>query len=416
MVKYMSEERNSKIRLWIWRGLAIVVVVVFFVVQHMLRDKITVRAAVAQRQHLQSTVSTNGHVEPVGSDEYFSPTTSTVKAVLVQAGDHVKAGQLLMQLDDVSARAKVATAESGLKAALASLDAAEHNGTLEQRQATGGEITRLKLERDGARRDVAALKRLQAAGAASQSEVNAAEQRLATAEAMLGAQQQTASQRYSTAEVERARAAVADAQAARTAAQEMLAQTALKARIDGTVYAVHVRKGDYAEEGKTLLQLADLHHEQIRAYFDEVDVARLTNNQNILIKWDAQPGKEWHGHILRAPTSVTAYGTRNVGEVLISIEDQDGSLLPDTNVNVTATTSSDSNALSVPRQSIMAESGKPFVFKVVGNSLVRTPVTTGIRTADSVAVLTGLNEGDVVATGSLSGHPLQEGVPVKVVR
>ena len=53
--------------------------------------------------------------------------------------------------------------------------------------------------------------------------------------------------------------------------------------------------------------------------------------------------------------------------------------------------------------------------KVVGDSLVRTPVTIGHRNLTQVAILSGLKEGDSVATGTTSGQPLQEGVPIKVV-
>ena len=338
-----------------------------------------------------------------------------VKAVLVQSGDAVRPGQLLVQLDDVTARAKLATAESGLKAALASLEAAEHNGTLEQRQASLADQARARMERDQARHDLDALTRLAATGAASPSEVAGARQRLQSAEAALKLQQQLGTQRYSAAEVERAKAAVADARASVAEAHELVDQTVVRAKTAGTVYVVNVHKGDYAEEGKPLVQMADLKREQIHAYFDEVDIGHLQVNQPVVIKWDARPGHEWHGHILRAPSSVTTYGTRNVGEVLVAIDNSDG-LLPDTNVNVTATTSSESNVLSVPRQALHAENGKPFVFKVDGDSLKRTPVTTGIRTVDKVAILSGLQEGDVIATGSTSGQPLQEGVAIKVIR
>jgi HlyD family secretion protein len=53
----------------------------------------------------------------------------------VQPGDQVPAGKLLMVLDDVEARARLATAESGVKAAQAAVEAATHNGTLQERQA-----------------------------------------------------------------------------------------------------------------------------------------------------------------------------------------------------------------------------------------------------------------------------------------
>ncbi len=163
-------------------------------------------------------------------------------------------------------------------------------------------------------------------------------------------------------------------------------------------------------------RLADLHHERVRAYFDEPDIGRLAVGQKIQIKWDAKPGKVWHGHIVRTPVTVITYGTRNVGEVLVKIDDADGDLLPDTNVTVTVTTSSEPNALSVPREALHSENGKPYVYKVVNDQLVRTSVTTGTINLTQVAILSGLKEGDWVATGTINGQPLQEGVPIKVAR
>jgi HlyD family secretion protein len=155
----------------------------------------------------------------------------------------------------------------------------------------------------------------------------------------------------------------------------------------------------------------------VRAYFDEPDIGRLQTGQKIVIKWDAKPGQEWRGHIELAPVTVITYGTRNVGVVLVGIDGGDSGLLPDTNVNVTVTTSSEPDALSIPREALYSTNGKPYVFKVVDSKkLVRTPVVTSITNLTRVAIVSGLNEGDWVATGTLSGQPLQEGVPVKVVR
>jgi len=85
-------------------------------------------------------------------------------------------------------------------------------------------------------------------------------------------------------------------------------------------------------------------------------------------------------------------------------------------VTVTVTTSSTPDALTIPRQALYFEDGKNFVFKVVGDELVRTPVTVGFPNITLAPILSGLQEGDVVAKGSPSGLPLQEGVPIKVVQ
>jgi HlyD family secretion protein len=272
------------------------------------------------------------------------------------------------------------------------------------------------LDRDQAQRNLEALIRLDSAGAASPSEVEAARQQLASAEASLKASQESAQSRYSVAELERAKAAVADANASLAAARDVEAQTSVHAPVAGTVYSLNTGRTEFVEQGALLLQMADLDKERVRAYFDEPEIGRLAVGQPILIKWDAKQGKVWNGHIERTPVTVITYGTRTVGEVLVHIDGDDDGLLPDTNVTVTVTTSSESDVLSVPREALYSENGKSFVYKVVNEELRRTPVVIGTFNLTQAAIVSGLKEGDLVATGTTSGQPLQEGIPIKVVQ
>jgi HlyD family secretion protein len=105
-----------------------------------------------------------------------------------------------------------------------------------------------------------------------------------------------------------------------------------------------------------------------------------------------------------------------VGEVLIDIDDGSSDLLPDTNVTVTVTTSSEPNTLSIPREALRSENGRPYVYRVVNGGLVRTSVTTGTINLTQVSILSGLNQGDWVAVGTTNGQPLQEGIPIKDMR
>jgi HlyD family secretion protein len=412
----MTQESKHLVRLWIWRGSAVFLIVVFFTVRALTRDRIPVRVATAAHVQLVNTISTNGRVEPEMNYELHSPIASAIKAVYVQPGDQVPSGKLLLVLDDVQARARLASAESGVKASQAALEAATHNGTRQERQMAAADQTRARLERDDARRSLEALTKLNSTGAASSSEVASARQRLDAAEANLRATEQNTNSRYSPAEVERARAALADAQASMAAAREVVAQTAVRAPAAGTVYSLDAAPTAFVEEGKLVLQMADLHRERVRAYFDEPEIGRLAVGQKIQIKWDAKPGRIWNGHIERTPVTVINLGTRSVGEVLVKIDDADGQLLPDTNVTATVTISSEPNSLGVPREALHSENGKTFVYKVVRGSLQKTFVVPGTINLTQVAILSGLEEGDVVATGSVSGQPLQDGISIKVVR
>jgi len=414
----MAEERKQtdRFRLWLWRGLGVLIVILFFATRYLMRDELPVREVQASRQVLQNTVSTNGRVEPEMNYEFYSPISTTVKAVYAQAGDQVPAGKLLVVLNDMDARARLAAAESGVKAAQAAVEAATHNGTRQEQEMSAADMARGKLERDQAQHDLDALIKLKQEGAASSSEVSAAQERLNTAKASLHAYDESAHSRFSPAEVERAKAALADAEANLASARQVLAQTEIHAPVAGTIYSMDAQPTQFAEAGMLLLQMADLHHERVRAYFDEPEIGSLAVGQKILIKWDARQGQEWHGHIIRTPVTVVTYGTRSVGEVLVEIDDPYSGLLPKTNVTVTVTTSSEPDTLSVPREALHSENGKPYVYKVVNGRLVRTPVTTGTANLTQASILSGLKEGDWVATGTTNGQPLQVDVPIKVVR
>jgi HlyD family secretion protein len=412
----MTEDKKQLNRRWLWAGIVLLTIAVFFLVRSMTRERLQVHAAQAMHVPLVSTISTNGRVEPEVNYELHAPIAAIVKAVYAQPGDQVAAGKLLLVLDDMQARAREASAESGVKAAQAALEAATHNGSQQERQMAAADVERARLERDEARRGLEALTKLNATGAASNSEVAAARQRLEAAETNLHASDEGAKNRYSAAEVERARAALTDAQANLAAARQVVAQTSMRAPAAGTVYDLEAGRTEFVESGKMVLQLADLHQERVRAFFDEPEIGRLAVGQKIQIKWDAKPGHTWNGHIERTPVTVINLGTRSVGEVLVKIDDADGALLPDTNVTVTVTISSEANALSIPREALHSENGKNYVYKIVKDGLQKTFVTTGTINLTQAAILSGLGDGDMVATGTATGQPMQEGIPIKVVR
>jgi HlyD family secretion protein len=296
----MAEDRKQSGRPWLWLGAGVLVVLVFFVTRSLTRDRLLVREARVSRQQLVNNISNNGRVEPVVPYEIHSPIATTVKAVYVQQGDKVSAGKLLLQLDDLSARAHVASAESGVKAAQAALDAATHGGSSAERQSSTADIAKARIDRDQAQHDLEALTKLKATGAASASEVASAQQRLDAAQAGLHSAEQGSASRYAPIDISRAQAALADAEASLAAARDVEAQTAPHAPAAGTIYSLKVNRSDFVDAGASLLQMADLHNLRVRAYFDEPEIGQLAVGQSVEIKWDGdpRPGHTWSGHIV----------------------------------------------------------------------------------------------------------------------
>lgn len=413
----MATARTTKRHtVWIWTGTGIAIALVFYFVHMATRTTLPIRAAEVVRSSLKSTTSTNAKVEPTQNFEAHAPFPGIVKALYVHEGDKVAAGKLLLQMDDTDARAKLATALAALKGAQGSYDAMMRGGTQEERLSLGGDLTKAEMDRDQAQRDLAALQKLQAQGAASASEVASAKDRLTAANNSLALLEKRKTSRYDSSDVSHAKASLEDAQAAYAAAQAIVNQANVRAPFAGTVYSIPVSQSEFVQQGDKLLQMTDLTKLQVRAYFDEPEIGKIREGMPILIRWDALPDKVWHGHVARVPSTIISYGTRNVGQVIIAIDDADGSLLPNANVTVTVTTSDIADALNVPRDALHTEQGKSYVYRVVNGTLRRTPVVVNALNLTQVEILSGLKEGDTVALGTTNGQPVSEGVAVKIVR
>ncbi len=401
----------------VWGGLALVAAIfVLLYTRSPSHEAVQIRVAAASRQDLLRTVSTNGKVEPVAQFQAHAPFAGVVQKILVDVGAKVRSGQPLVQMSDVDARSRIATANATLRSAEATNADLAKGGTQEERNAVAADLQRYQIQVQQADKDLAALQALQQKGAVSASEVEAARQRLSTTQAALQQTQQRSSGRYSSTDRTRAAAQLADARASFAAANDNLKTIHIRAPFAGSVYSVPVAQFDFVPAGEDLMDVADLNHLQIRAYFDEPEIGQLASGQPVKIIWDAKPNQTWHGHIYRAPTTIITYNTRNVGECLITVDDAKGDLLPNTNVTVTVTTSQRNHVLSVPREALHTEGLNTFVYRVVNRKLVRTPVQIGVVNLNRVEIAGGLGENDIVALGATSNRDLADGLEVRPVQ
>jgi HlyD family secretion protein len=361
-------------------------------------------------------ISTNGRVEPINNFEAHAPTGTVVKRILVKEGDHVKQGQLLVELDSASEQSQAAQALAGIRASESEMNAIQHGGTQEEVLTLQAQLVKATADRDAAQRNLEALQRLQQTGAASPGEVRAAQAQLATAEAQVKLLQSKQNGRYSQPEISSVQAKQSQAQSAYSAAQDILRQLVIRAPFNGVVYSLPVRQGTYVNPGDLILQEADLSSVLVRAYVDEPDIARLSRGERIEVSWDAVPGRAWTGTVNTLPAAVKLHGTRNVGETTCIVPNHDFKLLPNINVGVTIVTAEDDHVLTIPREALRMEAGKPYVYVVANNELERRSVETSISDLTRAEITSGLSEGAKVAIGSVNSKPLHDHLSVKVVQ
>jgi HlyD family secretion protein len=339
-----------------------------------------------------------------------------VKKLLVKEGQQVRKGQLLAQLDDSEASSQAARALAQVRTAQAATSAVQSGGNREEVLTLEAQLVKARNERDAARRNLEALRRLQEQGAASPGEVKQVEDQLASAEADLKLVEQKQKDRYSPPEIARVEAQKAEAQSAYDAAENILRQLNIRAPFDGIVFSLAVHQGSYVNPGDLVLQEADLSKVLIRAYVDEPDVGRLAPGQKIELTWDAVPGRTWQGSVNTIPSTVKLLGTRNVGETTCVVDNSDLKLLPNINVGVTIVTAEHQNALIVPREAIRLDDSKTFVYQIVNDELQRRDIQTSTSNLTQVEVTGGITEKAVLALASTNSKPLHEGSAVKAVR
>jgi HlyD family secretion protein len=388
-----------------------VIVLAAFVSLH--RSQVSIRVGQAARETITASIATNGKIEALNNFQAYAPMATTVKKIYVQQGSWVKPGQMLLRLDDADARLQAAKAEAQLKGAQADLTAVQGGGTQDELLTTRNALVKAHADRDAAERNLQAMQKLLQTGAASQAEVDAAQNRLRVDDSQVQLLEQKLKDRYSKQEIGHVEAQQTEARASLQAAQEVLKNANISAPRNGSVYSLPVREGAFVNTGDLLVQVADLHKIRVRAFVDEPEIGKLQSGQLVEITWDALPGRVWKGTIETLPTTVVQHGTRMVGEVTCVVENDDLKLLPNTNVSVAIITMRQQNALTVPREAIHQDADGQYVFEVVNGELKRRNVKTSVSNLTRVEVTSGLSDNAVIALGALNMQSLKSGMAVK---
>ncbi|WP_343582883.1 HlyD family secretion protein [Herbaspirillum sp.] len=227
-----------------------------------------------------------------------------IDRVLVRDNQPVRAGELLVKLDDrdyQAALAKARAAVAAQEAAIANLEAERklQESVIEQGRAGVAAST---AETARARDDQARYQNLSAKAAVSvQSAQKAdADYKQAQANGQKAQAALNAAQRQLdviATQKQRAAAALQQAQAEKNLAELNLAYTELRAPVDGVVGNRRARVGAYATVGAQLLSVVPAQGLWVDANFKESQIARMQEGQAVTIKADVLPGEEFHGHV-----------------------------------------------------------------------------------------------------------------------
>lgn len=369
--------------------------------------------AKAVRETISNTLSTNGKVEPIEYVDVRVQEPGIVKRVLVHNGDAVHEGEVLAEVSQPGVDQDLAAAEAREAQARADLQSYTSGGRSSDVADLNASLARAQTSRDQAQRNLESLERLQKQQAATAYEVQQAQQAVTDLDVQIRGLQQRRQALVSRNDIAAAQARVRETQANVELAKQHIAEDVITSPIAGHIYDLPAREGAYLNAGDPVASVGKLDPVRVRVYVDEPELGRIAPGEPVRITWDALPGKEWRGTVEKLPTEIVALGSRQVGEVLCTIDNPKRELAPGTNVNAFILTQVVQDALTIPRNAIRRESGTGVYVLEKDNVLRWQNVQTGVSDALRVEIVSGLKQGDAVAEAT--DQPLHAGERVNPV-
>jgi membrane fusion protein, multidrug efflux system len=203
-----------------------------------------------------------------------------------------------------------------------------------------------------------------------------------------------------------------------TEQQAIIAKKTLRAPFAGQLGIREVNAGQYISPGTKVVTLQALDPIYLDFFLPQQVLERVRVGQDISVTVDTYPNATFAGKITTIDPKVDA-STRNVA-VRATLPNRDRRLLPGMFANATIETGEPVRYITLPQTAITFNPYGNMVFRVIeeankeGKSLIarQTVVTTGQTRGDQIAVLSGLNEGDLIVSAGQA--KLQNGAAITV--
>jgi HlyD family secretion protein len=432
---------------------------------------------VERRGELVAIVSATGEIKPREYVELQAEITGVITELFVREGDLVERGSLLLRIDPMQtlteARAQeavLASAQSEARNQFAQIAVQESNL---ERDLAGVRVAEAELERARQSSQLARAifdRRQQLfednliprdTYEAARNDLVAAEAALTTAEVRLD--QARTQHRVSQVVLDQARMAhesalsrVDQQKAFLDRSRDLLSKTEIRSPLSGVITQLNVEVGERAVPGTlnnpaaTLMIIANLDIIEAELQVGETDIVDVRLGQPAIIKVDALPNRPLSGTVTEIGNSAIQKASQQEArdfKVVVQLEEPPDALRPGLSCTGEITTAVRRETLAIPIQALTmrefeiddegriirpekstasAESTPTSsadkkeiegTFKVVDGKALFVPVETGIIGEALMEILSGLDEGDTIVTGSYRTlRTLADGDPVKIER
>ena len=397
-----NHKNGSKRRRWIiWGAVGLILAAGIVGTALALRSNTQIdpsKLAKVERGDLARSVVATGKIEPLAKVEIKSKASGIVKQIFADYGDHVKTGQVLVELDKEELQARVREARANLLAAQASAEAAQATHERNKVEAEGPDIPYLKSDMERARQ-------LHAEGLIAKPVIENTEKAY-----QLALNKQMAAQRsvaVSRAEISRAKAQAAQAQAALERAEEDLRNSTIVSPMDGLVLSRNVEIGDavssilvLGSQATLVMTLGDVSEVYVKGKVDEADISKVYLGQPARIVVESLKDKKFQGKVTKISPMGVEKDNVTTFEVKVSIRNPSGELKANMSANAEIIMEEKHNVLMVPEAAVVYDKDRKTFLEVpdpkAEKGRRKISAQLGISNGVKTELMEGLKEGDQV--------------------
>jgi len=358
---------------------------------------ISVSPVAAIEQPIARFIRVTGTLTAEEQADVAAETAGRVVATPVERGTPVRAGAELVKLSPLETEASLKEAEANAAQIEARL-ALTQEGSYDVNRVP--EVLNARANLNLATAEFGRIEKLLAERVVSQSEYDQRKTQVEAARQQLESAKNGADQQYQALQASRARV---------TLARKALADTIVRAPFDGLVAQRMVSTGDYVTRGMKVAEVVRITPLRIELTVPEQFVASVAVGAPVSFGVDAFPGRLFEGRIRFVSPALRADQRALTVEAVVP--NANAELKPGMFATVRIEQDRKDPAVLVPEKAVRVVSGTGRVFVVNGDRAEERIVTTGQKVDDLVEIVTGLKNGERVATANVT--QLIDGVKVR---
>ena len=355
--------------------------------------KIAITVARADGREVERSVQIVGTLLAQEEVTLANEVPATIDKILVDLGDRVRKGQVLIKLDEREPRLEVERAAANLQAAREALARARQ--MLDWNRAN---VERSQAVLSDAQVNLKRFQDLFGEGAISASQRDSAQTQTDVALASLRAND--AQYESDRAAAKNAEANVEQAITGLELARKRLKDTEIVAPFDGFVRKRLVNPGETYKEKTPLMSLVATQALKLQGEVPERFAPQLGPGRQVRVEVEAYPGRTFPGAITRVSPAVDVESRTFTVEA--SVPNPGGVLKPGFFAKASIITGMERNVPFVPEEAVVTFAGIVKVYVIANGKAEERRVTTGQRRDGRVEILEGVKVGETVATSGLS--------------